>query len=119
MTIAPTARIIHSGGWFLEHGRAAAPALMKEDFRGVFCCNDRLAQGVLTEFEARGIQPAPYVVGFDNAPIAEALHLSTIAIPWEQFAAEAVELIRSRLEGDTSPARQIILSLRPHVRLTA
>jgi DNA-binding LacI/PurR family transcriptional regulator len=103
----------------LEHGRTAASALIKEDFRGVFCCNDRLAQGVLTEYEAQHVRSVPHVVGFDNAPIAEALHLSTIAIPWEQFAAEAVELVRNRLKGDTSSARQIILSLRPHVRLTA
>lgn len=119
LTAAPSARLIPSGGWFLEHGRAAASALLKDNFRGVFCCNDRLAQGVLTEYEARGLASVPPIVGFDNAPIAEALHLSTIAIPWEQFAAEAVELVRNRLGGDTSPARQIILSLRPHIRLTA
>ncbi len=119
LSVATNARVIHAGGWFLEHGRAAAPALVKKNFRGVFCCNDRLAQGVLTELETSGAQPVPHVVGFDNAPIAEALHLSTIAIPGEQFAAEAVRIVRNRLEGDTSPARQIILSLRPHVRLTA
>ena len=119
LKVAPDARVIYSGGWFLEHGRAAASALMSENLRGVFCCNDRLAQGVIAEFETKGVQPMPYVVGFDNAPIAEALHLSTIAIPWEQFAAEAVDLARNRLNGATSPARQIILSLRPHIRLTA
>ncbi len=119
LKVVPTARVIHSGGWFLEHGHAAAAALAGNDLNGVFCCNDRLAQGMLAELEARGVQAPPHVVGFDNAPIAEALHLSTIAIPWEQFAAEAVDLVRNRLEGDTSPARQIILSLRPHIRLTA
>jgi DNA-binding transcriptional regulator YhcF (GntR family) len=119
LTAAPSARVIHAGGWFLEHGRAATPKLMDDDVQGVFCCNDRLAQGLLAELEARQIRPIPHIVGFDNAPIAEALHLTTIAIPWEQFVAESAEVVKSRLGGDTSPARQIILSLRPHARLTA
>ncbi|MBK8479288.1 MAG: substrate-binding domain-containing protein [Opitutaceae bacterium] len=119
LALVPGARIIHSGGWFVEHGRRAAPQVFEDTVTGVFCCNDRLAQGLLAEFETRGIRPAPSVVGFDNAPIAEALHLTTIAIPWEQFAQETLALVQNRLSGDSSPARQIILSLRPHKRLTA
>lgn len=119
LAVAPNAHVIHSGGWFLEHGRSATPGLLKDHFRGVFCCNDRLAQGVLAEFESRGDQSIPFIVGFDNAPIAEALHLTTIAIPWEQFAQEALALVQNRLRGNFSPGRQIILSLRPHIRLTA
>jgi len=118
-TLVPNARLIRSGGWFVEHGRNAALAVLEDKVTGVFCCNDRLAQGLLAEFEARGIKPVPNVVGFDNAPIAEALHLTTIAIPWEQFAQETLALVHNRLRGDSSPARQIILSLRPHIRLTA
>jgi DNA-binding LacI/PurR family transcriptional regulator len=118
-TVVPNARIVRSGGWFVEHGRAAAASVLGEKVAGVFCCNDRLAQGLLTEFEARGTNPIPAVVGFDNAPIAEALHLTTIAIPWEQFAQETLALVQNRLRGGSSPARQIILSLRPHIRLTA
>ncbi len=118
-TLAPNARLVRAGGWYVEHGRAAAAKVLEEAVAGVFCCNDRLAQGLLAEFEARGAAPVPSVVGFDNAPIAEALHLTTIAIPWEQFAQETLALVRNRLGGDSSPARQIILSLRPHKRLTA
>jgi hypothetical protein len=119
LAVAPKARVVYSGGWFIEHGQAATPKLLTDDIRGVFCCNDRLAQGLLADLEGRKSYPNPLVVGFDNAPIAEALHLTTIAIPWEQFATEAAELVRFRINGDASPARQIILSLRPHARLTA
>jgi len=118
-SLVPEARIIQAKGWYLEHGRACAASVLERPVEGVFCCNDRLAQGLLEEFEARGIASPPYVVGYDNAPIAEALHLTTIAIPWDQFAQETLALVRNRLEGDSSPARQIILALRPHIRLTA
>lgn len=117
-SLAPDVPVFGAGGWYTEDGEAAAPRLLAGNPEGVFCCNDRLAEGLLAECSRRG-GPPPAIIGFDNAPIAEALHLSTIAISWEQFINEAVTVIRQRLKGDSSPARQIILSLRPHIRLTA
>ncbi|MBE2213460.1 MAG: substrate-binding domain-containing protein [Opitutaceae bacterium] len=118
LRLASRAQVCSAGGWYSEDGEAAAPRLLEGKPDGVFCCNDRLAEGLLAECARRG-GTVPAIIGFDNAPISEALHLTTIAIPWDQFVSEVVTLIRQRLKGDPSPARQIILSLRPHIRLTA
>jgi DNA-binding transcriptional regulator YhcF (GntR family) len=116
--LVPGAVVHEADGWFSEHGERAAADVLAGAPTGVFCGNDRLAEGLLAVCARRGIAP-PAVIGYDNAPIAEALHLSTIAIPWEQLVAEAVKIVQARLAGDPTPARQIILSLRPHIRLTA
>jgi len=118
LSLASHAPVCSAGGWYSEDGENAAPRLLAEKPEGVFCCNDRLAEGLLAECSRRG-GPAPAIIGFDNAPISEALHLTTISISWAQFVSEVMTLIRQRLKGDPSPARQIILSLRPHIRLTA
>lgn len=118
LNLGPHAPVVSAGGWYSEDGEAAAARVLAGRPEGVFCCNDRLAEGLLAECSRRG-GTVPAIIGFDNAPIAEALHLSTIAISWEQFVSEAVMLIRHRLKGDPSPARQIILSLRPQIRLSA
>jgi len=116
--VVPKARVHEADDWFSDDGERAAPAVLAAKPAGVFCANDRLAEGLLAACAGRGATP-PSVLGYDNAPIAEALHLSTVAIPWEQLVAEAVKLVQARLAGDSSPARQIILSLHPHLRLTA
>jgi hypothetical protein len=116
--VVPKAPVHEAAGWFSEDGERAVPAVLAAKPAGVFCANDRLAEGLLAACARRGDTP-PAIIGYDNAPIAEALHLSTIAIPWEQLVAEAVRIVEARLAGDSTPARQIILSLRPHIRLTA
>jgi DNA-binding LacI/PurR family transcriptional regulator len=58
----------------------------------------------------------PRLVGFDDAPVAEELNLTTIAIPWDEVIGGAVEIIKRRLNGDTSAARQLIVTPRPVVR---
>jgi DNA-binding LacI/PurR family transcriptional regulator len=79
---------------------------------GVFCCNDRLAQAVLAFAADIGLL-RPRVVGFDNAPVAERLNLTTIAIPWGEMVAE---IAGRRLAGDASTTRQVIVTPRPIVR---
>jgi DNA-binding LacI/PurR family transcriptional regulator len=58
-------------------------------------------------------------VGFDNAPVAERLRLTTIGIPWAAMVSEAVQVIRERLRGSLGPARLVCLSHDPILRLTA
>jgi DNA-binding LacI/PurR family transcriptional regulator len=115
--VLPGSPVVHARGWFREDGLAAADEVLTRNPAAVFCCNDRLAEGLLTACAQRRIPP-PGVIGYDNAPIAEALNLTTIAIPWDLYVRETVELVRRRLAGDTSPARQVVLSLRPHRRLS-
>jgi hypothetical protein len=112
---APGAAIIDAGGWYTEDGTRVAPEALAHGPRGLFCANDRLAEGVLLYCERFGL-PRPRLVGFDDAPIASSHGLTTIAIPWAELAADAAEIIRRRLAGDTSAARQRIVTPRPVVR---
>lgn len=107
--------ILHCPSWFLEDALKLAPRLMAQNPQAVFCCNDRLAQGVIETY--RHNQAAlPAIVGFDDAPIAEQLNLTTIAIPWPQLLAAAISLIKRRLAGDRSDPVHQIIPPRPVIR---
>lgn len=114
----PGARAVTANSWFCEAGAAAAPAVLALRPSGVFASNDRLAEGFLAACAQRGAVPPP-TVGFDNAPVAEELNLTTIAIPWEEMIEAAVEIVAMRLEGSYRAARHLTLSQRPVVRLSA
>jgi DNA-binding LacI/PurR family transcriptional regulator len=78
---------------------------------GVFCCNDRLAEAMIRHC-LQGTAPRPAIIGFDDAPIAAALHLNTIAIPWSELVGAAVKMISLRMSGDRSAAiRQVVAPL--------
>jgi DNA-binding LacI/PurR family transcriptional regulator len=114
----PGAKVIAGGGWFGDNIASVAQPALRAGADGIFCVNDRIAAALLECFRRAGITP-PAVVGHDNASLAEQWHLTTIAIPWEEMAASALEVIRQRLRGDSGPARQVILAQRPVFRLTA
>ena len=111
----PGAATVSAGGWYTEDGLRVAPDALQRGPRGLFCANDRLAEAVLIYTERVG-RPRPRLVGFDDAPVAATRRLTTIAIPWEELLADALEIIRRRLSGDTSAARQRIVTPRPVVR---
>jgi transposase len=115
LSVAQNAPVVASRSWFFEDGYEVASEAVRLGENGIFCGNDRLAQAV-AQFCADNALPCPRLIGFDNAPIAETLHLTTMAIPWEEMIAGAVEIIRRRLTGDTSAARQIIIAPRPVLR---
>lgn len=107
--------ILHCPTWFLEDALKLAPRLLAQNPAALFCCNDRLAQAVIET--ARHHQHAlPPIVGFDDAPIAEQLNLTTIAIPWPQLLAAAISLIKRRLAGDRSDPVHQIIPPRPIIR---
>jgi DNA-binding LacI/PurR family transcriptional regulator len=56
------------------------------------------------------------VIGFDDAPVAEQLDLTTISIPWDELAKNVVEVAQKRISGDTSTAITRILAPRPVMR---
>lgn len=109
------AETIHAGGWYLEDGLKLASRVLAREPAGIFCCNDRLAQAILSVCDAQQ-KPRVPIVGFDNAPIAEQLHLTTIAIPWEELAAGAIAVLRKRLAGDPATASHQIFAPRPILR---
>lgn len=114
--IFPTAQVIEAGTWFFRSavGKIAAPlSLLRPD--ALFCCSDRLAEATLICYQKFKLPP-PVVIGFDNAPVAETLGLSTIGIPWEEVARVATAVIKKRLDGRTDHASAIVLPPVPVIR---
>jgi len=111
------ADIVWAGGWFAEDARRVAPRLVRRGYAGVFCCNDRLAEALLAAYAAAAVV-RPAVVGFDDAPVAEDLHLTTVAIPWKELMLGAVDIVRRRLRGETGPAASRVYAPRPVHRTT-
>ncbi len=113
LSVHPKAVVVKAGSWFFDEAVRAAPQVM--GFSGVFCANDRLASAVVEAMRNRGSNN-PLVVGFDDAPVAERLDFTTIAIPWEDIAAAAVDVARRRMAGDVRTAAALTFAPRPIVR---
>lgn len=114
-TIFPAAPAIHARSWYKEGALLAARRLLASRPAGLLCANDRLAEAVIETAEKMR-RPRPPLVGFDDAPVAARLGLTTIAIPWREFVTAATRIIAARLGGDTRPARQVILQAQAVVR---
>jgi DNA-binding LacI/PurR family transcriptional regulator len=106
---------VTSQSWFFEDGFQVAAAVVEQGRDGIFCCNDRLAQAVLRWCDEHGVATPP-LVGFDDAPIAETLNLTTIALPWDEMISAAADIIKRRLAGAGGAARQLIFTPRPVIR---
>ncbi|MBC7526339.1 MAG: substrate-binding domain-containing protein [Chthonomonadaceae bacterium] len=115
LSVIGEATVVTSAGWFLEDGRKVASDALERGKDGIFCANDRLAEAILQHCAAIKAT-CPPLIGFDDAPIAEALNLTTIAIPWNEFIADIAGVILQRINGDTSAARQRILTPYPVIR---
>jgi DNA-binding LacI/PurR family transcriptional regulator len=111
------AQVLHADGWFMDDGHSMARRILAAGVDGVFCCNDRLAEG-LVRFARTHNRPLPRLVGFDDAPVSAELQLTTIAIPWGQLAQSAVDVIAQRLQGSTRPAIHQHLPPHPVRRMT-
>lgn len=115
---AGVATVVKADSWYVEGGAGKAAQIVAAKPAGIFACNDRLAEAVIAYCAARRM-PLPPLVGFDNAPVAERLRLTTIGIPWATMVAQAMQVIRERLQGSTGSARLISLAHEPVMRLTA
>jgi DNA-binding LacI/PurR family transcriptional regulator len=104
---------MHAGGWFVEHGLAHANEVLSRRPDGVFCCNDRLAEALIRSLPPLEAVSRPMIIGFDDAPIAAALQLNTIAIPWDELVSAAVKMIKTRLSGDRSAAIHQVVAPQP------
>jgi DNA-binding transcriptional regulator YhcF (GntR family) len=108
------ARVVHAPSWYYESALPTAQVVLGHRPSAIFACNDRLAQAVLET----GKQNVPPIVGFDDAPIAEALHLTTIAIPWREVVDTATQIVIQRITQRGGTASHTLLMPRPIVRLT-
>jgi DNA-binding LacI/PurR family transcriptional regulator len=116
-SLLPDATVAYAPTWYRESATPVARTLLCREPAGVFACNDRLAQAVLEAASERRVA-TPVLFGFDDAPIAADLHLSTIAIPWSQLADTAAQTAHRRIAGDEATASHVMLAPRPVVRLT-
>lgn len=101
------ARVVRARTWYEPDAEAVAPRVLQSRPDAVFCCNDRLAQGLLHVVRERGADP-PVVAGFDDAPIAGAMGLTTVAIPWASLAAGVARIAADRLGGDGGPSTHLV-----------
>ncbi len=108
-------RTVIAGGWYYEHAEAIAGEAIAAGPDGIFCCNDRLAHALVDHCRKHQL-PIPPIVGFDNAPVAERLGLTTIAIPWTEVADSAAALVRLRLRDHHSTASHRVFAPQPIVR---
>jgi DNA-binding LacI/PurR family transcriptional regulator len=81
----------------------------------VFCCNDQLADALIRWCRDHQLAQPP-VVGFDDAPVAERLNLTTISIPWDELIDGVARVVKRRLGGDRSASSQQIFNPRPVIR---
>ena len=109
------AAVFHSRTWFYDAGLSVADEVLAGRPEGIFSCNDRLAQAVLRRTADRGI-PRPLIIGFDDAPIAHWLNLTTMAIPWDELVAAAVGAVKRRQLQPFSSAIAQLVSTRLVVR---
>ncbi|MGF1634162.1 MAG: substrate-binding domain-containing protein [Phycisphaerae bacterium] len=112
--------VLHTDGWFAEDGQHVARAVLARRPDGVFCCNDRLAQGLAQACVAAG-RPPPPLTGFDDAPVARAIGLTTVAIPWRELAEAVRSAAKLRLgpagtATQPPPATRLLLAPRPVIR---
>jgi len=116
-SIFPKARLVTAGSWYYEDARKVTPSALSLGKQGLFCCNDRLASAVMDTAEELQLSLPP-LIGFDDAPVAEALALTTIALPWHEIVRSAADLIRRRLDGDTTSACRRVFAPYPVIRKT-
>jgi len=109
------ATLVSAASWFFAEGMAVAEAAVQAAEAGLFCANDQLASAAIEWCRAQGIDPPP-IVGFDDAPVAETLNLTTIAVPWDELVEGTVRVLKRRLAGDRSASSQQIFHPRPVIR---
>jgi hypothetical protein len=113
--IFPNCAVLFARSWYREEAVDDAAVVLAQRPALVFCANDGLAEAVLEVAARRGVKP-PALIGFDDAPLAASRGLTTIAIPWAEFAEMTMGIIQSRLKGSSQTATRRILLPRPVLR---
>lgn len=109
------AATVRAGDWFFEQGYKAAEQAVTKGKSGIFCVNDQLASGVVEWCQTHG-RRCPPIVGFDDAPIAERLNLTTIGLPWDELVDGVVRCAKRRLAGDRAASSHQLFQPRPVIR---
>jgi DNA-binding transcriptional regulator YhcF (GntR family) len=110
-----SATVTPAPDWHVEGGLKVVGRILRNRPQGVFCCNDRLAEAVVIWCQRKHMV-CPWLVGFDDAPVAARLGLTTIAIPWSQLARAVITLVQRRVGQDVGPGTRQVLMPHPVVR---
>jgi LacI family transcriptional regulator len=113
--IAMDPRLVVSGHATAAGGFQRATELLELDDppTGLFCCTDRMAMGAYDAVKERGLR-IPHdigIVGYDNQEIIAAYlrpPLTTVALPFEDMGAAAVDMLGSMADG--SPGTQLTIA---------
>ncbi len=88
---------------------------------GIACAADTLAIGVMQELRKRGtaIPDQVQIIGFDDQPLMDALGLTTIHQPMQQFGTWAAESILEMIKsGNAGRPESVVVPLEVKVRET-
>ncbi|MFN3616146.1 MAG: LacI family DNA-binding transcriptional regulator [Rubrimonas sp.] len=113
------------GDYSVDSGMAQALALLTAHDRpdAIVCGNDAMALGAVSAAMRLGMAvPGDVAIaGFDDVPAAawEPYSLTTVRNPVEDTAAEALRLLRARIDGAAGPARTVRLAPQLVVRRSA
>jgi DNA-binding transcriptional regulator YhcF (GntR family) len=110
-----SASVFPSPTWYYESAITLADKVLSAGKDGIFCCADRLAEAVVRCCIKKGIKRPP-LVSFDDAPIAQWLNLTTMAIPWTEMVSAAVRVIKQRQFDTSSSAIAQLVSTRLVIR---
>jgi DNA-binding LacI/PurR family transcriptional regulator len=107
-----------------EHVAEPAYRIVKELWQGgstetptaIFCFNDITAMGTYRAFRELNVRVPEDVsiISVDDLPTVQHFEVpfSTFALPSEEIGCQGAQLLLQRLEGDTTPARTILLPAR-------
>jgi DNA-binding LacI/PurR family transcriptional regulator len=110
-----SATVFTSPTWYYESALTLADKVVAAGKDGIFCCADRLAEAIVRSCIKHGIRRPP-LVSFDDAPIAQWLNLTTMAIPWTEMVTAAVRVIKQRQFDDSSSAITQLISTKLVIR---
>jgi DNA-binding LacI/PurR family transcriptional regulator len=104
---------------FPESARAASQ-LIAAGADAIVCACDAHALGALSRAQVESPRLAPWIVGFDDTPVARVLGMSSIDQPIEASAARMIDLLLHRIEHPGQPyadeSSTDLPLLRPEVR---
>lgn len=103
-------RLVASGAFREEGGKAAMETLLLQKPDAVVACNDAMALGAMETLRAHGLRVPEdvAVIGFDDIPVARHVGLTTVHVPLLEIGHRAAEAALRRIGGSRKTKRQMI-----------
>ncbi len=117
--------LVAHGDWSSHSGRAATEQLLARGttFDALFCASDRMAVGAIAALREAGlgVPDDVAVAGFDDSVAATMVEpaLTTVRIPFEESAMEAVRILEGLLDKTITEPRRVLLPSKLVVRDSA